>query len=279
MSFRAFAQDKIWVITGAGAGIGLEMARHVLAARGVVWALDRSADALLALSAEAERSGWDVFTRIVDVTDQAAMCTVIAEVLQVSKRLNVWINNAGIQRVGSFTSMPEDEFDWVMRVNMTSVINLTRVLIKTMENQGGGVILNMASVAGHVPAPYMSAYVASKHAVVGFTRAVQAELELQDSLIRVAYASPGFVETAIVRRGHDEGFPEWLSWMLADAKRCAREILTDLAGGRTEIQPTLNGAMMTAAYKILPKMTVRSSRLLLTRGIKDVVLNRIHPPR
>jgi short-subunit dehydrogenase len=136
----------------------------------------------------------------------------------------------------------------------------------------------MASVAGHVPAPFMTAYVASKHAVVGFSRSLRAELGLLKSPVRCAMASPGFVDTPIIEKGAHAGFPQWLSWLLSKPENCALEILDDLASGKDEIEPTVNGRAMSAAFKLLPKMTVKSSRILLTRSLSDLFFNRYNIP-
>lgn len=278
-SFHKFAIDKVWVITGAGHGIGLEMARAVAETRAIVWAIDRDAAALALLRAEADQRGWDLFVLTGDVTNAQQMASHLAAIVARCSRIDVWINNAGVQQIGAFSAMTPEMFDQVMDVNLLSTIRLSRQLVKIMEHQGFGILLNMASVAGHVPAPFMTAYVAAKHGVVGFTRALQAEFHLQKSPLRAAFASPGFVDTAIIEKGREQGFPEWLAWMLTDAKSCAKQILNALAKGQNEIQPTLSGAMMRAAYAVAPQTTVQGSRVLLTRGFKDFIANRYQLPR
>lgn len=275
---RTYASKRVWAVTGAASGIGLEMVRQLLKERAVVWALDIEASGLKSMQDEAERLGWSLFTRKLDVTDMASVLAVMNEIQQTSRRIDVWINNAGVQKVGAFAVQDPKLFDLIMGVNYVSVVNITRELIKRMEQQGEGVILNMASVAGHVPAPFMSAYVASKHAVVGFSRSLRSELALLKSPVRCVVASPGFVDTKIIERGHDSGFPEWLSWMLAKPEDCAKEILAGLVRGHDEIEPTLNGRAMTAAFKLMPGFTVKSSRVLLTRRLTDLVFNRLKLP-
>lgn len=271
--------SKIWVVTGAGAGIGLAMVRWIASRKGVVWALDFNRETLDSLAAEAAKNSWDVFTRVVDVTDGELIQKTIADIRASSKRIDVWVNNAGIQRVGAFTETTAADFDLVMKVNLTSVLDISRRVVQVMEHQGGGTLLNMASTAGHVPSPFMVAYVASKHGVVGFTKALQAEFELLRSPLRAAFASPGFVDTDIISRGKEKGFPEWLSWMLCDADTCASEVLTALLKGGNEIHPTLSGTLVRKAYAVAPKITVRSSKMLLSKGLKDFVLNRYQVPR
>lgn len=276
---QKFIGNKVWAVTGAGHGIGRELTKLIASHHGMVWAIDRDQSALDSLAVEAQREGWDVFPLRGDVTDAVEMSKLIHVIKAQSRRIDVWINNAGVQRVGAFEEMTESDFDLVMNVNLLALIRLTRTVAKLMTDQGGGIVLNMASIAGHVPSPFMTAYVAAKHGVVGFTRALQAEFELMKSPLRAVFASPGFVDTAIIDRGNDRGFPEWLSWMLSDAESCAHEIIVGLARGENEIKPTTSGAMMRMAYSIMPKTTVRSSKVLLTKGFKDFLLNRYQVPR
>lgn len=278
-NLRKFASNKVWVVTGAAHGIGRELSKLIAAHHGIVWAIDLDMDALETLRKDAAREGQDIFPVQGDVTNAEMMTQIIQSIRAQSKRIDVWINNAGVQRVGAFEDMSESEFDLVLNINMLSVIRLTRQITKLMTGQGSGVVLNMASVAGHVPSPFMTAYVAAKHGVVGFTRSLQAEFELLRSPIRAAFASPGFVDTAIIERGADRGFPEWLSWMLSDPASCAREILIALARGDNEIKPTMSGQVMRMAYSIMPRTTVRSSKVLLTKGMKDALLGRYQVPR
>ena len=278
-SFRKFASGRTWVVTGAASGIGLEMVKMLMASQAVVWALDLDAEKLQELEREAKRTGGSLFTLRLNVADVDAVRDAIARILRESKRIDVWINNAGIQKVGSLVEQDPKLFDAVMRVNFGAVVDICRMLVKIMESQGEGVILNMASVAGHVPAPFMTAYVASKHAVVGFTRALRAELALLKSPVRCVMASPGFVDTAIIEKGAHSGFPQWLSWLLAKPESCAREILEGLADGKDEVEPTLNGRAMSMAFRLVPQLTVKSSRVLLTRSLSDVFFNRYNIPR
>ena len=276
---KKFASDKIWVVTGAGGGIGLEMVRLIAQQHGVVWAIDRDGPALEALSQESLREGWDIYTQCLDVVDQLAIEQTVAKILKTSKRIDVWINNAGVQRVGSFLGMSSQDFDLVMNVNFLSVVRITRTVLGLMQHQGSGLILNLGSVAGHVPSPFMSAYVAAKHAVVGFSKSLQAELVMMMSPVRVSFASPGFVNTPILDRGGAKGFPNWLSWMVSEPTACAAEILTKLAKGDGEIYPTLSGRLMRTAYALAPKSTVKSSKILLTKGFGSFLLNRFQAPQ
>jgi short-subunit dehydrogenase len=261
------------VITGAGAGIGSALA-NLLGARGQrVWAADVNDDALAALKDQLERYGHAVETRRADVTDGEALNALAAEVASRGP-LDVWINNAGINGTGGFAELTAEQFRRIIAVNLDGVINGTRAALSVMEPAGRGLIVNMGSIAGHLPAPLMSAYVASKHAVVGFTRALQAEFDLRDCPVRLLLVSPGFVDTAIIAKGDKLGFPEWLSFLLSKPEDVAKEIVKAIDGKDREIYPTLNGKLMKRLYGMMPRLTVKSSRVLLARSLRDLVTNR-----
>lgn len=101
---KKFAPNKIWVVTGAASGIGLEMARGILNAGAVVWALDIDERGLSELATDAKRLGQDIFTRQVDVTNQEQVLAAMDEITKISKKIDVWINNAGVQKVGAFST-------------------------------------------------------------------------------------------------------------------------------------------------------------------------------
>jgi short-subunit dehydrogenase len=279
MTLSHFIAPRTWVVTGAASGLGLEMTKIIASNRGRVWALDVYQKGLEDLAALSKKSGWDVETRVLDITDTEAVKRTLKEIKEQSGVLSVWINNAGIQKIGSFSGQTELEFDSVMEINFNAVVRACREVLQVMNHQGDGVILNIASIAGQVPAPFMTAYVASKHAILGFSRSLRAELSLLKSPLRCAVASPGFVNTSIIAKGQESGFPNWLDWMLSSPEACALEILSGLAEGQDEIVPTLNGKLMRRAFKWAPEFTVKSSRLLLSKSLKDVMLNRYQIPR
>jgi short-subunit dehydrogenase len=266
---------KVVIITGAAGGIGRALAGAMLEAGATVWGWDLSLEGLETLKRQGEKLGQEIRTRQVDVTDPKAMEAAAAEVFAREKRIDYWVNNAGIVGIGSFAQLPANEFDRVIQINFSALVTGTRLALGYMEDQGSGTIVNIASVAGHVPAPFLIAYTASKHAVVGFTRSLREELRLRDSNIRCTLVSPGFVDTALIaRKSKAMGFPEWLSWALASPDAVAREIVIGLRKGHEEIFPALNGRVILRMYRLLPQFTVRRSRIFLADSFKDFLLNR-----
>jgi short-subunit dehydrogenase len=274
---NAGLQGQMAVVTGAAGGIGGAFVERLGEAGADVWALDVDAAGLAARQEEASRFGRKVVTRVVDVRDGAALQAIAGEIAA-QGRLDLWINNAGIAGITPFSGTPVEDFDRVMGINLGGVINGTRAALSVMEHSGFGTIVNIASMAGHLPAPMMTSYCASKHGVVGFSRSLQAELALRASPVRLLLVSPGFIDTAIIRKGEAMGFPPWLSFMLSTPKSVAEETLQAVKSGKAEIFPSMNAKVMRAMYRMLPKATVRSSRVLLAKSWRDLVLNRFDIP-
>jgi short-subunit dehydrogenase len=265
---------KVVVVTGAGAGIGRALVQELAARDADVWALDIARESLDSLVLEMKKTGAAVRPVRCDVTAPRALDEAASQVAAVHKRIDYWVNNAGVAGLGGFLETSAEDFERVLDINLRAVVRGTRAALKIMEEAGGGKIVNMASVAGHLPAPYMSAYNASKFGVVGFSRALQEELRLKGSPVKMLLVSPGFVDTGIIARGAELGFPEWMTFLLSTPEKVAKEIVRGMASEREEIFPTLNGRLIRRMHKVFPTLTVRSSKLLLTRSFKDALLNR-----
>lgn len=265
---------KSVVITGAAHGIGRETAL-LLAEKGAkVYAVDLDEQGLTNLVDSFSKYGRQVATFCGSVTDAAFLASVRDDVIDSAKAVDIWINNAGVAKIKPFLETEPDEFQQVLDINLSAVISGTRLALEKMEQQGKGLIVNIGSVAGYLPAPLMSSYNASKFGVTGFTKSLQAELKLSASPVRMMLVSPGFVDTKIVAKGEENGFPEWLGFMLSTPKDVARDIVRGIVREKTEISPTLNGKLMRRMYSVLPDTTVRSSRILLTKSFRDIFTNK-----
>ncbi len=262
MSTRARGQTKdIVVITGAAAGIGHEIANLYLERGATVVALDVDRDGLKTLQC----LGIDV-----NVADGAQLLDVAQRIAREVGKPTIWINNAGIQSLGAFEEVAPDAFRRVMAVNFEGVVNGTRAALSVMKEPVRGTIVNMASVAGIVPAPFMTAYTASKHAVVGFTRGLRQELELTHSPLQLILVAPGFVKTKIMASGGGFSFPDWLRFMVSEPDTVAREIVEGITKGHVEIHPTASGKLFIKLYRVMPDLISSSSRLLVAKNWKEL---------
>jgi NAD(P)-dependent dehydrogenase (short-subunit alcohol dehydrogenase family) len=178
------------VVTGGGRGIGRAIAAGLSKAGHEVTVLGRTESALK----EAVKAGAAKAFRQVDVSDGATLAAALSEIGPV----DILVNNAGIADSAPFVKTDLDFFHRVMAVNFDSVVVATRAVLPGMIERGFGRVVSVASVAGLKGFPYVTAYVASKHAVVGLTRALAQEVAKTG--VTVNAVCPGYVDTELVSR-------------------------------------------------------------------------------
>lgn len=192
--------NKIGLVTGAGSGIGRAIACRY-ASEGVSVVLSDIAEAgIQATAAMIVEAGGHAITVVGDVSVRADAERMVRAAVEHWGRLDIVVNNAGItgSRQATLAHLtPDEEWDRVIAVNVTGVFRVASAAIKHMLTQGGGTIVNIASVAGFVPFPARAAYDASKGAVISFTRALA--LDYAANHIRANAICPGMVETEMTR--------------------------------------------------------------------------------
>ncbi len=265
---------KVAVITGAAGGLGRLFCESLCRRGAEVWAWDLNPEGLAQLEAEAKVQGWSLHTAEVDVTKPAQIKKALDAILAERRRIELFFNNAGVGIRGGFRKMEAGAIKKIVDVNLNGVLNGTQAALSHMEAMGGGAIVNIASVAGFLPAPYLSLYSATKHAVVGFTRAVREELRLECSNTRLVLVAPGFVDTPMIGAEQGLNFPDWLRWAVAKPQGVVDEVLEALSRGQDEIFPTWNGRLILRLYRLFPRTTQRSSKMLLAKRFKDILFNR-----
>lgn len=185
------------VITGAARGIGAATAR-LLGARGYAVALlDTLADEAGSVAAAITAAGGAAQCWPCDVTDEAGVRATLAAVVAAFGRIDALINNAGIVLVKPLVETTWDDFRRVTDVNLGGAFLCCKYALPVMRGQGRGVIINLASVSGHVGQVDHALYGATKGAILAFTRALAWEAAADG--IRVCSVSPGSVDTPMLR--------------------------------------------------------------------------------
>jgi NAD(P)-dependent dehydrogenase (short-subunit alcohol dehydrogenase family) len=162
-----------------------------------VTVVGRTPEPLAALAAElADRHGRPMFAAPADVTDGAAVERAFAEARGALGPVAVLINNAGAVESTPFLKLEEDRWRALLDVNLTSAYLCTRRALPDMVEHGWGRVVNVASIAGVTGVPYVSAYVAAKHGLVGLTRALAVEVAKKG--VTVNAVCPGYVDTDLV---------------------------------------------------------------------------------
>jgi NAD(P)-dependent dehydrogenase (short-subunit alcohol dehydrogenase family) len=195
----ALLQNHIAAVTGAGSGIGRAIALGFANEGAQVAALDINSQAAASTAAEIRDAGGKAQDFVLDVTDHAACRAVAAQVSDKLGAVSILVNNAGINRRNAFVADADAVLkDWqdITAINLDGVFNVTHAFLAQLRASKGRII-NIGSIQSfvHVRTPNSVAYTTSKHGVLGFTRALAAELGKDG--VRVNAIGPGLIETPL----------------------------------------------------------------------------------
>lgn len=202
---RLNLQEKTAVVTGGGSGIGKSIA-EVFAQQGAfVHILERNPEAAAETLSLIQAAGGKAATYACDISVAAEVSRVFSDIKQHSSTIDILVNNAGVAHVGTVETTTEDDLDRVYRVNIKGIYHCLRACIPTMKAQGGGAIINMASVASMVGISERFAYSMSKGAVLTMTYSVAKDYLAHN--IRCNCISPARVHTPFVDGFIRENYP------------------------------------------------------------------------
>lgn len=202
--------NKIVLITGGTSGIGKTTAIAFADAGAKVIITGRREKEGLEVVAEIKKDGGTAAYIRTDVAKEADVVKAVDFVLSTHGRLDVAFNNAGVEIVGPLDQVTEEQYRRTFDINVWGVLNAMKHEVAAMLKSGGGSIVNVSSIAGHIGLAQASIYVATKHAVEGLTKAIAVEFAKQG--IRVNAVAPGAIDTEMVDRfaGKEGDVRNWL---------------------------------------------------------------------
>jgi 3-oxoacyl-[acyl-carrier protein] reductase len=189
------------VVTGAGQGIGLEIARLLQAHGASVVLADMDGERVAAAAAEL---GGDAVGIACNVTSEADVDAVAKRAVESFGSLDIWVNNAGITRDASLKKMTVDDFDAVVTVHLRGTWLGVRAATAIMREQKSGSVVNISSMSGKVGNPGQTNYSAAKAGVVGLTKA--ASKEVAHHGVRINAVQPGLIKTPMTAAMSDDAF-------------------------------------------------------------------------
>jgi NAD(P)-dependent dehydrogenase (short-subunit alcohol dehydrogenase family) len=271
------------IVTGGASGIGLALAEQLVAAGAHVVLADVADDVAEQAQriASASGAGGTATGRHLDVRDRDAFAALVNDVAAAHDGLDLLVNNAGIAMGGFTEQLTGADWDLTIDVNLGGVVNGVLAAYPLMAQQGHGHIVNTASGAGLVGLPFVVAYSATKHAVVGLSTALRPEAALRG--VRVSVVCPGAVETRILddnptiaARSHGLTPRQYLDvahQKPIPADRFARLALRSIAANRPIIVVPPSARTLWFVNRVSTRLTQRATGLLASR-----VLRRLQHP-
>ncbi|MBY5367661.1 SDR family oxidoreductase [Rhizobium leguminosarum] len=186
-------QGKNILITGAAQGIGLAIAKASMREGAAVFLVDRDAALLVKTAKDLQRSGGRLGYLPADITDSGTITTLVAQANEEIGQLNALVNNAGVNVFAEPLETTDEEWNRCFDINLKGAWNCCRAVLPGLIEQGGGVILNIASTHAFTIIPHTFPYPLAKHALLGMTKSLGLEYAARN--IRVNALAPGYVST------------------------------------------------------------------------------------
>jgi len=194
--------SKVWFVTGAGRGLGIDVAQKALVAGHSVVATGRNPDAVLrAIGAHA-----NLLTVALDITDPKAAITAAKAAVDRFGRIDVLVNNAGNFYAGYFENISPDHFREQMETNFFGPLNVTRAILPIMRAQRSGQVITITSLAGLIGQEFVAAYAASKFALEGWMESLR--FDVAPFGIKTMVVEPGFFRTELLVEGSSTIWPD-----------------------------------------------------------------------
>jgi short-subunit dehydrogenase len=251
------------LITGGSRGLGLALAREVVAQGARLAICGRDAASLERARDSLERVGAEVLAVACDVTDPASVENLLQEVHQRLGPVDVLINNAGVVEVGPAETMSLADYEEAMATNFWGMLYPTLAVLPEMRERGTGRIVNITSIGGKLGIPHLLPYSASKFAALGFSQGLRAEVAAEG--IKVVTVVPGLMRTGSPRnaifRGKHRSEYAWFSisdalpGLSISAEKAARRIVAACRRGDAEVLFPVNARIASVANALAPGLT------------------------
>jgi short-subunit dehydrogenase len=254
------------LITGASGGIGYELAKLFAKDRHNLVLVARNGPRLARVADELQRQfGITVKTFALDLTEFTAPQALFAQLQSAGVAVDVVVNNAGYGRYGEFADVPLEESLGQIQLNVTALVELTKLFLGPMLERRAGKIMNVASTAGFQPGPLMAVYYATKAYVISFSEALANELA--DKGITVTCLCPGATETGFAGRAGNDATRLFKNLRPMDAKAVARAGYQALLKGKTLVIPGFRNWLVAESIRVSPrKLATAVSRWISERA-------------
>jgi len=269
-------ESKVAIVTGGASGIGRALCEE-LGRRGasMVAVADINSDGAKQVASSVTAAGGLAREAQLDVSRADHVQKLVAETVSEHGRLDYMFNNAGIAMCGEVRDMDVKHWQRIVDINLWGVIHGTTAAYRVMTRQGFGHIVNTASLGGLIPEPMATAYVTTKHAVVGLSTSLRAEgAELG---VKVSVVCPGFVKTGALDTAtyigvkREDAISEMSGMGMADVTKCVRVILRGVERNRAIITDTGVTRVLWWLYRLNPGILGP----FLKKGVSDIRALRI----
>ena len=270
-------QDKVIVITGAASGIGRALSIQFAAENAILVLIDKDLEGLEETKSLANhRNPIDIHLFEADVSSRERIYEIADWVMEILKRVDVVINNAGVALEGYLSEVNYEEIEWLMNINFWGVMYGTKAYLPHFMKQNSGYLVNISSLFGLTGVAGNATYCASKFAVRGLTESLRAELMETD--VNVMSVHPGGIKTNIVRNSRSKRDPNdhETEKLIAKTEAAFKTTAEDAAatiikGMRKKKNRVLIGKDARAADKVLRLLPVRAIKIFydLSAGLRQ----------
>jgi len=270
-------QGKVAVITGGASGIGWAVARRAAAEGMKVVIADIEEGALKQAERELTSQGTDAIAVATDVADAASVRELRERALRRYGAVHLVHNNAGVGGGGPIWEVPEQDWRWILGVNLWGVIHGVTTFVPLLMEQGEGHVVNTASIAGLVTAPFIGPYNATKQAVVAVSETLYKDLEAAGaSGVGVSVLCPGFVQTRIADSGRNR--PDWAPGREVEGAEDARSLIKDLVDGGIPAEVVAERVLDAVRTDTFYILTHPDTRVAIQTRFEDIAEGRAPSP-